>query len=198
MNPSQAMAFDLFSPFLQDNRVDAYLLRALGISAGDYEGHFEKAVDPAGGAVFDFYMAAPSGRSYFFDVKSSETGFASCADDDQHREKLERDYRPHLREHVDAKWLEPATFFANYEMLRHLSYLGRHADSGLVFIFPKANEGLMVAEETIKQIVSKSLAPRVAILHVEYLVGRILDDAAEDEALRKYFLEFRAKYTKAK
>jgi len=191
---SKAMTRDLFSPFLENGRVDERLLLALGIAAGDCEGRFEHVVDPVEGTAFDFYMETKSGRRYFFDVKLSEAGFDSCADDDRHREKLERHYRPHLREHVDAKWLEPAAFFANYEVLRHLSYLGRYADSGLVFIFPKANEGLMAGEETIKQIVSKSLAPRVAVFHVEYLVGRILDDAAEDESLRKYCLELRERY----
>lgn len=188
------MAFDLFSPFLQNSRVHERLLRALGVPPEDYEGHFEKVLDTAEHTAFDFYMEGTSGRKIFFELKLSETGFGSCADDERHREKLERHYRPHLHGRVDAKWLEPTAFFANYEVLTHLSYLGRHADSGLVFIFPKTNEGLMEGDETIKQIVSKTLAPRVAILYLEYLVGRILELVADDEVLRKHFLEFREKY----
>ena len=194
MSPSEAMAFELFSPFLQNGRVEARLLRALGIPAGDYEGRFEEVLDASENGSFDFYMEAKSGRRYFFDVKLSEPGFASCTDDEQHREKLERHYRPHLRERVDAKWLEPATFFANYEVLRRLSYLGRYSDSGLVFLFPRSNEHLLNAQETIKHIVSKTLAPRVASFYLEYLVERILAAAGDDEALRKHFLEFREKY----
>lgn len=187
---SAAMTNDLFSPFMQNGRVDARLLRALGIPEGDYEGHFGKVLDPAEGTVFDFCMESDSGRRYFFDTKLSEAVFGSSADDDRNREKLERHYRPHLHERVDAKWLEPAAFFAHCEVLGHLSYLGRYADSGVVFVFPKANAGLMEAEETIKQIVSKTLAPRVAVLYLEYLVGRILEAVEEDAALRAHFLRF--------
>jgi hypothetical protein len=79
-------------------------------------------------------------------------------------------------------------------VLSNLSYLGRHPDSGLVFIFPKANERLMTADETIKKIVSKRLAPRVAILYLEYVVARILTSVDDDETLRRHFLDFQAKY----
>jgi hypothetical protein len=195
LDSSQAMAFNLFFPFLRDGGVDERLLDVLGISAeAGYEGRFEKVLDPAENTRFDFYLEGPSGLKIFFDVKLCEDGFGSCDDDEHHRQKLERHYRPHLHEHVDAKWLEPEAFFANYRVLRNLSYLGRHPDSGLVFIFPKASEPLMEAENSIKMIVSKSLAPRIAILYLEYLVERILEAVADDEALRKHFLEFRDKY----
>ena len=139
-------------------------------------------------------MEAPSGRRYFIDLKLSEAAFGSCPDDDLHREKLEHDYGSRLRGLVDARWLEPAAFSANYELLKKISYLDRYADSGLVFIFPKANEGLMAADEIIKKIVSKTLAPRTAILYVEYLLARILTAVDDDETPRAHFLTFAAKY----
>lgn len=190
MNSSRAPAFDLLAPFLRDGRVDRRLLRALGVAPDDYEGHFETVADADEGTRFDFYMQTGSGRRIFLDVKVSESGFGICADDEAHREKLKRHYRPHLNEHLDAKWLEPAAFFANYEVLRKISYLGRYADSGVVFIFPKGNAGLMAVDETIKQIVSKTLAPRIAIFHLEYLLERILVAVKDDEALRRHFLAF--------
>ena len=174
--------------------MDKRLLSVLGIPADDYEGRFGKVLDPAEDTRFDFYMEATSGRKIFFDLKVSEAGFGSCADDEPHRDKLERHYRPHLNEYVDAKWLEPATFFENYEVLRNLSYLGRHVDSGLVFIFPKANQHLTDAETAIKRMVSKRLAPRVAIFYLEYLVERMLEAVGDDEALRSHFLDFREKH----
>jgi len=113
--------FNLFSPFLRNGRVDSRLLRALGISPHThYDGFFEKVLDRDENTSFDFYMEAESGRKIFFDLKLSETGFGSCADDERHRQKLERHYRPHLHERVDGKWLEPATFFANYGVPRML------------------------------------------------------------------------------
>lgn len=186
---------ELFSPFLQQGAVDERLLRVLGIAADTrYEGHFGKVVDAQERAAFDFYLEAASGRRIFFDMKRAETEFGACADDEAHRQALERDYRPHLAEHIDAKWLKPETFFANYEVLREISYLGRYPDSGIAFIFPRSNESLMAAQMTIKQIVSKSLAPRVAIYYLEYLVERVLDAVAGDEALKRHYIEFRRKY----
>ena len=191
---SRATAFELFSPFLQRSPVDERLLRALGIPADDYEGHFDKILDPAEGTAFDFYMEAKSGRRIFFDLKLPEAAFESCADDAPHRKKAERQYLPHLNGLVDTRWLQPAEFFANYEVLSKLSYLGRYADSGMVFIFPKTDSRLMAIDETIKKIVSKTLAPRVAILYLEYVVSRILTLVHDDDTLRRHFLDFQARY----
>jgi hypothetical protein len=186
---------ELFSPFVRDAAVDERLLRVLGIVRNTtYEGHFSKVLDAEENGCFDFYMEGESGRKIFFELKRAEPAFGSCADDQEHRQQLERIYRAHLAEHIDAKWLQPEAFFANYAVLRDVSYLGRHPDSGLVFIFPKSNAQLMAAEGAIKQIVSKSLAPRVAIYYLEYLVERILEAVAGDEALRRHYLEFRARY----
>jgi hypothetical protein len=194
LDSTQAMAFNLFFPFLKEGRVDPRLLNVLGIKSGEYEGHFEKVLDPAEKTNFDFYMEANSGERIFFELKLSEDGFGACADDEPHRDKLEHHYRPHLKDHVDAKWLEPAKFFGNYQVMRNLSYLGRYPDSGMAFIFPKANECLKEAEEELKHIVSKTLAPRVAILYLEYLVERILEATADDATLHEHFLAFRNKY----
>jgi hypothetical protein len=195
LNSSQAMAFNLFFPFLTNGRIDPRLLKVVGITDdAEYTGSFEKVLHPGEGTNFDFYMESAAGRRIFFELKLSESEFGSCANDARHQQKLEEHYHPYLKDDVDAKWLEPATFCANYQVLRNLSYLGRYPDSGVVFIFPKANEQLMKAENTIKQIVSKSFAPRVAILYLEYLVETILKAVAGDEALTMHYLAFRDKY----
>jgi hypothetical protein len=195
LNSSQAMAFNLLFPFLKDGEVDPRLVQVLGIADGaEYMGCFEKVLDPAEGTNFDFLMESPTCRRIFFELKLSEQAFGSCDNDERHQQKHKDHYEPHLRQAVDPKWLDPATFCANYQVLRNLSYLGRYPDSGVVFIFPKANEKLRQAENTIKQIVSKSLAPRVAIFYLEYLVERILDAVADDDALTQHYLAFRDKY----
>jgi len=139
-------------------------------------------------------MEAPSGPSYFFDLKESVGAFESGVDDKPGRAWAERHYLPHLHGLVDTRWLEPAAFFANYELLKKLSYLGRYPDSGLVFIYPKVDEKLGAVDESIKKIVSKQLAPRTAILYLEYLLARILTLVDDDETLRRHVLDFRAKY----
>lgn len=199
LNSSQAMAFNLFFPLMPDGeRVDQRLLAALAVPADrQYLGEFEKILDPVEETNFDFYMQEANkseGRQLFFELKLSESKFGSCNNDCEHEKKLQSRYRPDLEGHVDAKWLEPATFFANYQIMRNLSYLGRCEDSGVVFIFPKANEQLRKGGDVIKQIVSKSLAPRVEILYLEYLIEKILAVVADDAALTEHYLAFRDKY----
>ncbi len=194
LTSSQALVFNLFFPFVRDGRVDPRLLSVLGVAAGDYAGEFEKVLDAEENTHFDFLMEAKSGEPIFFEVRLAEDGFARGDSDARHLQKLERHYQPYLHDQVDAKWLKPETFFGNYAVMRKLSYLGRYPESGLAFIFPRANEGLKAEEQVIKQIVSKRLAPRVAILYLEYLVERILKETASDPLLHEHFLQFRAKY----
>ena len=189
------MAFNLFDPLMTDGKVDERLVRVLGLpTRAQFTGHFEKVLHADEGTNFDFYMESSGGPRIFFDLKLSEESFGSCEDDAAHQQKLRTQYQPYLQEHVDAKWLEPSAFCKNYQVLRNLSYLGRYPDSGAVFIFPKANEKLMQAENTIKHIVSKSLAPRVEIFYLEYLVERILEAVAADDALKRHYLAIRDKY----
>lgn len=192
---SAALARDLFSPFVAEAGVDKRLLRVLGLGeAGDYAGSFDKILDAGEGTRFDFYLEATTGQRIFFVMKSSGETFATCDDDARDGTRLEQRYAPDLAGHVDAKWLEPAAFRASCEIVRDLSYLGRYPDSGLAFVFPRASEALMKSDGVIKQIVSKSLAPRVAILYLEYLVERILEAVADDAGLRPRYLEFRERY----
>ncbi len=197
LNSSQALTFNLFFPFLREDgaTVDARLIEALGVKGeGTFKGYFEKVLPDHENANFDFYLENDRGRRIFFELKLSENEFGTCEGDDEQCLKLERHYRPYLQDHVDAKWLNKDVFFRQYRILRNISYLGRYPDSGLVFIFPKANETLRDSEEAIKQIVSKSLAPRVAILYLEYLVGRILTIVQGDDLMSEHYLEIREKY----
>lgn len=194
---SQAMAVDLFVPFLNvsKGRADARLLECLGLSPNlEYQGAFHKLLDETEGTQFDFYLEEAGGQKIFFNLKLAETTFGSCENDAEHRERFDRDCRPFLVEHVDAEWLRDDTSSKHAQILRHVAYLGRFVDSGLIFIYPKGNKSLTDSDNVIKRIVSKSLAPRVAILYLEPLIARILKATAGDTALHAHFLEFREKY----
>jgi hypothetical protein len=189
------MARDLFSPFVGEGRVDTRLLRVLGLDANVvYSASFDALMNADEGKRFDLVLEATNGRRIFIDVKPSGASFESCGDDERSRAMLAEQHEPYLAGRVDAKWLDPQNFFESYEIMRAVSYLGRYDDSGVAFIFPRLDDGLMKSDMTIKQIVSKTLAPRVAILYLEYLVERILDAVAGDEPLRRHYLAFRDRY----
>lgn len=194
LDSSQALVFNLFFPLVESGVADARLLQALGIIVGGgFHARFDSVVDAEEKTRFDFCLESKSGQKIFFDLKLAEGRYASC-DDEPDRRMLERECRPYLEQHVDAKWLAPDALSVNSEILRHVAYLGRDADSGLVFILPKANERLTESDETIKRIVSKSFAPRVAILYLEYLVERLIAATADDAPLLRHYLELREKY----
>ena len=192
---SSAIARDLFSPFVREGAVDVRLLRVLGLDANAaYSGFFDAVLNAEEGQRFDLVLESASGRRIFVDVKPAGGSFGSCDDDEANRAALKAHYEPYLTGRVDAKWLAPEAFFASYEIMRDLSFLGRYDDSGVAFIFPRLDDGLMKSGMAIKQIVSKTLAPRVAILYLEYLVERILDAVADDEPLRRHYVEMRDRW----
>jgi hypothetical protein len=194
---TSAMIFELFSPFIEEDtqRTDPRLLQALGVPRDvPYCASFDRKAEEDAGTTFDFHLEAPDGRRIFFDLKLAEGAFESCEDDEENRRTLERRYLPHLIEHVDTAWLLPETFAQHSGILKKLSWLGRYPASGFVFVFPKANRSLVDSENAIKRIVSKSLAPRVAILYLEFLVARILTLTEDDARLHEHYMRFKEKY----
>ena len=191
-----AAAFELFSPFVAETtaRIDPRLLQALGVPPDvPYTASFASPADGTD-TVFDFHMEAPDGRRIFFDLKLEDGRFQDCANDEGNRRSIEQRYLPHLIEHVDPSWLLPESFAQHYEILSKLSWLGRYPASGFVFIFPGSRTDLKESETAIKRIVSKSLAPRVAILYLEYLLARILTLTEDDAPLHEHYTRFREKY----
>jgi len=197
LDSSQAMAINLLFPFMDEStaRVDARILQCLGLPPIlQYEGAFQKVLDEREGTRFDFYLEEAGGQKIFFNLKLAETTFGSCENNAEHRQIFDRECRTFLADRIDAEWLREETFWKHERILRHVAYLGRHPDSGLVFIYPKANERLTESDNVIKRIVSKSLAPRVAILYLEPLLTRILKATEGDAALHTHFVEFGEKY----
>jgi hypothetical protein len=191
------IASDLFMPLVDGStgRADPRLLKAIGLPPEvPYSGEFGRVFNEDEGTRFDFCLEGPGGRKVFFVFKAADGAFGACPDDPADSARLERHYLPYLIDHVDVLWLAKATFLEHFEILRNVSYLGCYPESGLVFIYPKANEKLAEPENAIKRIVSKSLAPRVAILYLEYLVARLLTLTEDDAALHERFLQLKDKY----
>ena len=194
---STAAAFELFSPFVAETtaRIDPRLLQALGVTPDvPYSASFDRKAEEDAGTTFDFDLEAADGRRIFFDLKLEDDRFQECANDAGNRRSIEQRYLPHLIEHVDTSWLLPESFAQHYEILSKLSWLGRYPASGFVFIFPGSRTDLKESETAIKRIVSKSLAPRVAILYLEYLLARILTLTEDDAPLHEHYVRFKEKY----
>jgi hypothetical protein len=194
---SQALCFNLFFPFLKEDgsAVDSRLLQALGIEEkGRFTGYFEKVLEPIEKTNFDFYLKSGSAHEIFFELKLSESEFGACDCRDVYRRRLNDIYERLLENLVDRSWLKEETFFKHYQILRNVSYLSRGPKTKLFFVFPKANECLKAAEDTIRKIAFNGLGDRVTILYLEELIERILNVTKDDPALQQHFQEFKKKY----
>jgi hypothetical protein len=80
-----------------------------------------------------------TGTTTFCEVKLSEPDFGKATDDDRHRNKLAKIYRPGLERHVNATLLEEGAFFEAYQVLRNVWHMLRVEHSYLLFLLPRAN-----------------------------------------------------------
>src|SRR5256885_7189658 len=103
LNSSQAMAFNLFFPFLAPSDADpAPLLEALKLPRGRLETWaFESVPDEGEGTNFDLHLFLAGRAQYFVEVKLSEQEYGTAKRDARHRGKLERVYRGRLAGKVD-------------------------------------------------------------------------------------------------
>lgn len=146
LSSSQALAFNLFFPFLGSSRAcPAVLLEALGLARAEAaapigEWRFEAVLDAAEGTNFDVAIDFADGRRLLVEVKLTEGEFGRCADDARHRRKREERYLPRLAGAVQPAALEPGLFFRHYQILRNVSYAG--PSTRVLFLIPRGNAAL--------------------------------------------------------
>ena len=109
LTSSQALAFNLFFPFLGSSRSNPDLLQtALGIDPEPVSSwRFEAILDTVEGTNFDVAINFPAGRKLLVEVKLTEPEFGVCKDNEMHPRKLRDIYRPRLINLVAREKLEP-------------------------------------------------------------------------------------------
>ena len=171
LNSSQAMCFNLFYPFVTTSEGIGWLQSALRIPGGPADTWaFEHEPCAEEKTNFDFYLDL-GGRQCYFEIKLSELKFGDAKADARHVAKLEGIYAPRLRTIVRPEALEPDYFFANYQLLRNLSYL--HDDvSDLFLVFPRANGALIPQVTDVLSKVDEAMRTRVHMVYLERLVPK--------------------------
>lgn len=177
LNSSQAFAFAIFYPYLSGDK--KALEDALGVEPIEHW-KFEYVPDVVEGTNVDVWWRSANKAETFCEVKLSENEFGTAEDDSRHVHKLERIYRPVLREHVSSPLLDPPSFFKNYQILRNLWLAARrgHEKDQVLFLLPRAN---VEPNRQLTEVLSKvrlSLRARVQVMHVEDLLGRLASNAA--------------------
>ena len=198
LNSSQALAFNLFFPFIRAGlRESAFLMRLLGSPSVGHDPVskilLEFEPDRKEGSNFDVAIFRESGYKLLVEVKLTEDEFGTCANDQKHREKLSDTYADKLRDKVHLKFLDQQTFFQNYQILRHFAqFTTEHLD--VVFLFPRANKCLAEGEKTIGEALMPSFVHRARMIYLEDFVGQVLQESEERSLLRTHFELFARKY----
>ena len=124
MNSSQALAFNLFFPFVNaDIKRQRILLNALGLLWDSLaETRFEVVLDAQEKTNFDFWLKSPVGEEATVEVKFTEEKFGSAKNNEIYRGRLDRIYRPLLEPLVADSALEVRNFCRDYQLLRNIAF----------------------------------------------------------------------------
>ena len=192
LNSSQAFAINLFFPYFEKGGAPQ-LLAAMGSAGPLSSWEPECIVDAIEGTNVDVIWQADGVRTYC-EVKLSEQEFGTAADDERHREKLDRIYRPGLADACSPEWLQPEKFFQNYQLFRNVWLVARETGSRLVFLAPRANTRIWRQLTAFLGLLPEPLATRVRAVAIEDVIDSLA--AADDlpPPLRIYAELLREKY----
>lgn len=195
LNSSQAFALSLFVPFFEGGESGASaLLAAMGQRSALSAWRAEDVPDPREATNLDASWTTADGRRTLCEVKLTESEFGIARDDASHRRKLLETYAPRLAGRVNDALLEPARFFASYQILRNVWHIAQSPSDHLVFLLPKAHRDLNAILEPVLGELGIDLRSRVHILHVEDVLGRLVHDPVCPAPLRNYATTLVAKY----
>lgn len=191
LNSSQAMCWNLLMPAL----VVPGGLKALGAAlvtpTAIEDVDFETILDTAELTNFDSVLNLQGGGRVHIEAKLTENEFGSAKPNEERLRKLTETYIPRLRGKVPDRLLEAEGFFANYQLLRNLSYL-RGADDRLLLLLPRAHAGLVHQAEVFRNSVLPPWQSQVALVFMEDLIERL--EQMLHGGARRHYGECRRKY----
>ncbi|MEP7325964.1 MAG: hypothetical protein ABI836_08455 [Gemmatimonadota bacterium] len=171
LTSSQAMAFNLFFPFVGGLAPDAGRLLELLGARGERiaTSRFEAVPNLKEGTNFDLHLVLESGKQVFLEVKLSETEYGGASANAERKAKLDNHYAPRLRGKVADDCLESPLFFRHYQLLRNVSHLELERGDRLAVVRPRANEALRGSEQWLIAALQGECGGRVGFLDLEDL-----------------------------
>ncbi len=185
LNSSQALAINLFVPFIEEDILQS-LLQRIGIDDEGVCGKFEHVENREEGTNFDFFIEGKK-HKYFFEVKYSEDRYGYATNNENHRNKFQDIYQPKLR---TIHNIQREEFFRKYQLWRNISY----ANEGyIIFVFPRFRKDLTkITNEAIGKIQTPD---KVKILYIDDIVSVFKDAYIGSQ---DHFREFENKYLNIK
>ena len=197
LNSSQAMCFNLFFPFLNDDQQEiSCLTSALGLSDGAAEAAiFEFVPVPIERTNFDFYVRFRSQRKAYFELKLSAESFGNARNDDHHNKKFENIYKSRVADRFIPEYCDAGQFFKNYQVMRNIWHIDLKSADALFFILPRRNDLLKEPTKFIHACVQEPYRDHIRVVYLEDFVSEIEKNIPDGHArLATHFSLFREKY----
>jgi len=195
LSSSQAMCFNLFFPFVAEDKKHLRILSGLFSTDGAIEdARFEVVLVPAEGTNFDFCLQTAKARK-LFEIKLTEADFGKAKADVSHISKFQTIYSAALNGKFDPGCCSCDVFLKHYQLMRNVWNLNVGTGDTLVCVVPKANSCLMEEIEFLKKCLSEPYRERVSVHYLEDLaatVEKIIPDDAP--RMKEHFRLFRRKY----
>lgn len=182
LNSSQALCFNLFFPFIVENKF-SILFKCLGVIDNVKNCELEYIEDQNEFTNYDFYINGEKAK-YYFEVKYTEKRFDDEEMDVSHIKKYESIYKDKLAKIGNIK-IE--YFFENYQIFRNIL----NAVNGIVvFIIPNQRKDLY---ERLVEVKSKvNCQNTIYILPIEDIIKMAVSN--DMDRFKSSFIEFREKY----
>jgi len=195
LNSSQALAFNLFYPYLRTGGEAARLIaQVLGLIGNIREWRFEYVPDAEEGTNVDVAWQNSGDTWAFCEVKLSESEFGSAKPDQRHEKKFHKIYSPRLHGLVDKRLLEFKEFCRYYQLLRNISLLATHSDSHVVFLVPEQNSALSPALHAVLGSLAASVRHRIHVAYLEKVLVSIKNQNTLNPELKVYAGQLEEKY----
>ena len=192
LNSSQAMCWNVLMPALVLPEGLQQLTAAMALPAPAEDIDFEVVLNQAEFTNFDAVLPLARDGRALVEAKLTERKFGTASLSYDRESKRRGIYTETLKGRVPADLLNEGPFYANYQLLRNLSYLTRPEDR-LVLLMPKANTQLVAMARSFVDRVLPPWQEQVSVLFVEDLIDRLL--ALQTTSLGKaHFEECRRKY----
>jgi len=146
LNSSQALALNLFGPFVIEKKINLIAERVYN-SIEVIGSDFEYVYDEVEGTNFDFYIKGKN-QDIFFEVKYTEDNFASAKKDSNHIAKYDSVYKERLSKICS---IERDEFFSKYQLLRNVIYSNK---GFIVFVIPEFRTDLSENVKSVKHLVN--------------------------------------------
>jgi hypothetical protein len=195
LSSSQAMCFNLFFPFLAEDKKHLQLLRQIFTTNSVIEDAvFEDVLDATEGTSFDFWFKTAESRK-LFELKLTESGFGKAKADDAHISKFKTVYSRALKGKFDPSCCSCDVFLKHYQLMRNVWNLDIGTGDTLVCIVPKANSCLAKEIEFLKNCLSERYRQRVSSRYLEDLATALEEIIPADaDRMKDHFRLFREKY----